>query len=1605
MYFLGEYMNDVLSYCFRIFAYSTLALVISACGGGGSSNTSISPPPSPPPTTNSAPVISNTSSSIDVYENSSNVLQISATDTDNDTLSFQLSGEDASLFNISNSGYLTFNVAPDFEQPNDADFNNSYEIIVTVSDGRLSDVIDLSVVVKDVIESDSVTISGRVIDGYISGATAFLDLNFNAALDVGEPNAISNAEGLFDLILNNAQLQCSAYVPLVVDVPVGALDAELGEVSQAYQLILAPKEQPLSAESIANVTPLTSVIWNEVKSQLLESLTGLNCDSLQQQPEKIALIRETTHTALLDTVLSYGLTSDQVFADYIATNDAMAKNKAQQIVPALQLSYAATTSLNKQIPRAEWAFINLFKNEPNGGGDKRFPEAWLKRESYKLGDLAITRVFQLSDDLSTNITSLYLSESEYTKQGQFSIHREREYQPMVNSSLFSCSDTEQLSVSVGSLEVKLQNRSTKSDAASVNECGFRSFAESTDTRYITTSNFQSDGTEYSSQFVFNVAADGFNGLETWVDLIQTQSLDAQPFLRYISGLPYDFCATGKSGAGFVNRSKSSTEGDVSVVIDRADDWSYSVTNNYPDGRVVKTDYTASENTDLNGCAAIIVDLDGDGIPNSKDLDDDGDGFPDSSDAFPLIAAEWRDTDGDGIGDNADSDDDGDGVADASDDYPLDAANFTDSDNDGVYDFFDVQPNDGSITKAVVFDLDEVDQAGISEANLSSGAERIVFNDTLPSQQTIDRLVSFFVPRLVASDNYITLTDATNLVSWNSEGVVIDSVVLSDETMFVAEAVLSPNGKQLYMITSPETQRALNNNGAAWQVDSCELYRVHLDDNNRFECVLNAGEIDISPIVNSIMWRDDYMRKAMDFRADGTAVFVSTQGGYVLHTDGSIKQITTPRTAPAGFVKDANKTIFWLDDEHVAVTFSIFPEGGGASTSYWAAINIETGEEVDEISFGDFRIVRHNNQFLSEDGTLVWNGSKFLQGNAVGSPVQDSFGNLWAKDNVYGLSMTDSQRGITVHLGEEGTQGPNIYMESGAGTGIRYRDFAFAENWVLHKYSKRSKDTVISLQGAAYDANQRLYVDMPSPAGSLIKLYHPDLWYYVRSGNETGDVTINYQVTTVSGKTEQRSYVLPFEAIQNMALFDSNIYDPAQYATGYGLLEAKGEGIAIEIPNPEAERQTFCLYSIDDDVQRCAELADYSVLSTDIENIRNNVTRLFPSNRFACPDGSCSAVPGVHNVIIAGKRFNAYFKDSVDNTFYKAEAELEDFMLNGDAALSFSVVKNGEGESEIIAAANQVIAKSEAKLENVLLAVNGRTITIDFGQPLNNYAPLPNISVLNPQGKTLPLITEPQWQGRQKVIFSVTNEHVVGEKHTVNINDFLFLPNSALRYSLADELSFVAEPSKSFEIKTTQAITVVDFNPATQNASLVKGIMQLAGTTLTLDFSDGRFSLNNLTNAVNGGVAQELELTIPLDSLPVINQTDRLLLQIFDGDDAIQDAGERFASLAIDYNIETTATSVTFDIPSQTLEGVFVASSGEEQSIVLENASLELFSMSIDDELQASFNLSLQQLFVALKGVDFLKPGSYVAKLTTNLPITSAVGESINEIVIQFNVGE
>ena len=115
---------------------------LSGCGGGGGGGNP--PPPNPPG--NRPPTFTN-AGPVNFAENATGtVFTATATDPDNDPLTFSLSGGvDQPRFRITAAGVLTFAEPPDFENPTDSNGDNAYLVQIQVSDGSTSAVLDLVV--------------------------------------------------------------------------------------------------------------------------------------------------------------------------------------------------------------------------------------------------------------------------------------------------------------------------------------------------------------------------------------------------------------------------------------------------------------------------------------------------------------------------------------------------------------------------------------------------------------------------------------------------------------------------------------------------------------------------------------------------------------------------------------------------------------------------------------------------------------------------------------------------------------------------------------------------------------------------------------------------------------------------------------------------------------------------------------------------------------------------------------------------------------------------------------------------------------------------------------------------------------------------------------------------------------------------------------------------------------------------------------------------------------------------------------------------------------------------------------------------------------------
>ncbi len=129
------------------------------------------------------------SASISVSENGTAVTTVAAADPDGTAPGFAIiGGADAARFTINaQTGVLRFVSATDYEQPNDANGDNVYSVIVQAGDGALFDTQALNVTVADV--------NGRSITG-TTGADIITPGSSNPSFrSTGEEDTVNGREG------------------------------------------------------------------------------------------------------------------------------------------------------------------------------------------------------------------------------------------------------------------------------------------------------------------------------------------------------------------------------------------------------------------------------------------------------------------------------------------------------------------------------------------------------------------------------------------------------------------------------------------------------------------------------------------------------------------------------------------------------------------------------------------------------------------------------------------------------------------------------------------------------------------------------------------------------------------------------------------------------------------------------------------------------------------------------------------------------------------------------------------------------------------------------------------------------------------------------------------------------------------------------------------------------------------------------------------------------------------------------------------------------------------------------------------------------------------
>jgi hypothetical protein len=249
-------------------------------------------------TTNQPPVFSGGSSiAVQIWEYTTAVTTVSATDPENQSISYSIAGgNDGSKFTISNSGALAFRTAPDFGNPSDWGRNNVYDVIIRATDNGNTN--------KYVEQSVAVTIKD-VPNVYTSNVTGVTTTAFSPVTAGGEViggQSVLTAKGLIFHTSSNLDINIGTKIvdPSTTKVPFTATISGLSANTVYYVRAYA---------STAEGTYYGPVVsFNTNRAPVVTSNSGASSVSVNFSERATTAISTVTATDADNNSLSFSIT-------------------------------------------------------------------------------------------------------------------------------------------------------------------------------------------------------------------------------------------------------------------------------------------------------------------------------------------------------------------------------------------------------------------------------------------------------------------------------------------------------------------------------------------------------------------------------------------------------------------------------------------------------------------------------------------------------------------------------------------------------------------------------------------------------------------------------------------------------------------------------------------------------------------------------------------------------------------------------------------------------------------------------------------------------------------------------------------------------------------------------------------------------------------------------------------------------------------------------------------------------------------------------------------------------------------------------------------------
>ncbi|WP_198673628.1 PKD domain-containing protein [Algibacillus agarilyticus] len=271
--------------------------------------------------TNRLPVLQ-TSLNLTTPELVTHSLLLSATDPDNDPVTIALSNLPNWISFNAQTSLLT--ISPTVK---DAGAYNNLQIRLNDGSGeQVNNTFALTI-------TDSVSVKGKVIDGYISGAIVYLDLNLNGELDEGEPNTVTDENGNYELILSDDEITAATTAPIRSYIGAGATDSDRPDkdfsanpVTLSTSPLVNLTTDNETVDDVA-VTPFTNQVVTKISGALTTNTSSAELTVLIETAEnevvealidELAILTDITLTDEKLTTLKTTLKEQVILGDFIA---------------------------------------------------------------------------------------------------------------------------------------------------------------------------------------------------------------------------------------------------------------------------------------------------------------------------------------------------------------------------------------------------------------------------------------------------------------------------------------------------------------------------------------------------------------------------------------------------------------------------------------------------------------------------------------------------------------------------------------------------------------------------------------------------------------------------------------------------------------------------------------------------------------------------------------------------------------------------------------------------------------------------------------------------------------------------------------------------------------------------------------------------------------------------------------------------------------------------------------------------------------------------------------------------------------------------------------